>query len=74
MTVRELTPEEREAAERVREEAGTLYNAGQAAIALGVSRRTIMTYVKSGKLVGSKIAGRWQFTRESLLRCLRGEQ
>jgi excisionase family DNA binding protein len=33
---------------------------------LGVSRRTITSYVNDGKLKGSKIGGRWVFTEKQL--------
>lgn len=44
----------------------TLYDVSELAAALDVQERTIREYLKSGKLKGRKMAGRWYVTEEAL--------
>lgn len=69
----EMTEAERAAAEAFKAEAGTLYDVRQVALILGVSTRTVNNYIKSGRLQGVKIGGKWRFAGETLQRFLRGE-
>ncbi|OQA07848.1 MAG: Helix-turn-helix domain protein [Firmicutes bacterium ADurb.Bin373] len=39
-----------------------------------VTRRTIQSYIKDGKIKGQKIGGMWYFTEETLQAFVRGEQ
>lgn len=44
----------------------TLYDVAELAEALDVQERTIREYLKSGKLKGRKMAGKWYVTEEAL--------
>lgn len=50
-----------------------LYDVRQVAAALKVTERSVMNYLKSGKLKGRKISGRWRFTREDIERYINGD-
>ena len=39
-----------------------------------VTRRTIQSYIKDGKIKGQKIGGMWYFTEDNLQAFVRGEQ
>jgi excisionase family DNA binding protein len=41
---------------------------------LGVTHRTLQTYMKNGRLKGVKIGGKWKITEENLKRFLNGEE
>ena len=43
-----------------------MYNVAEMAEILEVSRRTIMNYIKDGKLKCVKVGGRWKITKENL--------
>lgn len=45
-----------------------LYTVQETAELLGVTTRTILTYLKEGKLTGRKIGGKWKMTEEELRR------
>ena len=49
------------------------YTTKQAAAALGVSMRTVMTMLKDGRLHGVKLGRGWRFTETELRRVLGGE-
>lgn len=68
----EMTEAERAAVDAFGAEVQT-YNVKQAAAILKCSTRTINTYIKTGKLHGAKIAGRWYFTKAELERLIRGD-
>ena len=68
----EMTEAERAAVDAFGTEIQT-YNVKQAAAILKCSTRTINAYLKSGRLHGVKVAGRWLITRAELERLLRGE-
>ena len=68
-----LTDNERAEAEAFKANHKT-YSVDQAAVILRVSRRTVMTYIKSGRLTGTKIGGKWRFTEATLKRLLTGDQ
>ena len=40
---------------------------------LGVTHRTLLNYVKSGRLKAVKIGGKWKITAENLAKFLNGE-
>lgn len=40
---------------------------------LGVTHRTLQSYIASGKLKGVKIGGKWKITEDNLRRFLNGE-
>jgi excisionase family DNA binding protein len=44
----------------------TMYSMTETAKIIGVTTRTVSTYLKSGKLAGSKIGGRWHFTEKQI--------
>ena len=69
----ELTEQERAEAEAFKAEAGRFFDVRQAALILGVSTRSIMNYVKAGRLQGSKVGGKWRFAGDVLQRFLRGD-
>lgn len=69
----ELSDAERRAVERFKEGAGETFNIKQAAAILGLTPRTLLSYVKAGRLHGVKIGGRWRFNGDELRRLLRGD-
>lgn len=40
---------------------------------LGVTHRTLQTYIKDGRLKGVKIGGRWKVSEETLRKFINGE-
>ena len=68
----EMTEAERAAVEAFKADNETM-NVKQAAAVLGVSTRTVMSYVASGRLQGVKLGGKWRFTTEELQRLIHGE-
>lgn len=40
---------------------------------LGVAHRTLLTYMKQGRLRGVKIGGKWKVSEETLRRFVNGE-
>ena len=68
-----LTDDERAAAAAFKAE-NELFTVDQVALVLGVSRRTIMNYLKRGQLAGVKIGGKWKFTAETVRRFMAGEE
>jgi excisionase family DNA binding protein len=40
---------------------------------LKVTRRTLLSYIKAGKLTATKIGGKWIVTRENLERFINGK-
>lgn len=44
----------------------TIYTAEETAGVLGVTKRTLLSYIKAGKITGSKIKGHWAFTQENI--------
>lgn len=41
---------------------------------LGVTHRTLQTYIKTGALKGIKLGGKWRVTEENLRKFLNGER
>ena len=41
---------------------------------LGVTHRTLQTYIKDGRLKGVKIGGKWKITEETLKKFINGEE
>ena len=50
-----------------------LYTLTELEDVLGVTHRTLQTYMKSGKLKGVKIGGKWKVTEENLMRFINGQ-
>jgi excisionase family DNA binding protein len=40
---------------------------------LGVTHRTLLTYIKDGKLKGVKIGGKWKISADNLKKFINGE-
>lgn len=40
---------------------------------LGVTHRTLLTYIKDGRLKGVKIGGKWKISEENLKKFINGE-
>ena len=40
---------------------------------IGVTHRTLQTYIKSGRLKGVKIGGKWKISEETLKKFVNGE-
>ena len=51
-----------------------LYNVKETAAILGCSPRTIMTYIKEGRLKFVKIAGKWKISKANLEAYCNGEK
>lgn len=49
-----------------------LYTLTELAPMLGVTPRTLQSYVKSGRLKGVKIGGKWKVTEENLKKFING--
>lgn len=50
-----------------------LYNLTELEPVIGVTHRTLVNYVKSGRLKGTKIGGQWKVTEDNLRKFLNGE-
>lgn len=50
-----------------------LYSTEETAELLGITERTVRTYIKAGKLRAQKVAGTWEISEENLKRFLNGE-
>lgn len=42
------------------------YTADETAAILGVTKRTLIRYLKTGKMIASKIGGRWAITEKQI--------
>jgi len=51
-----------------------LYTLAEIEDVLGVTHRTLQTYVADGRLKGVKIGGKWKITEENLMRFIHGEE
>lgn len=51
-----------------------LYTLKELAQLLEVTERTLHTYIKTGKLKGVKIGGKWKVTEENLQKFINGGQ
>jgi excisionase family DNA binding protein len=51
----------------------SLYTLTEIEPILGVTHRTLLTYIKEGKLKGVKIGGKWRVTEENLKKFINGE-
>ena len=40
---------------------------------LGVTHRTLLTYIKNGRLKGIKVGGKWKVSEENLKKFINGE-
>ncbi|MCZ2417800.1 MAG: helix-turn-helix domain-containing protein [Burkholderiales bacterium] len=50
----------------------TMYDLKEVGEMLGVTRRTLLTYLKDSRIVAQKIGGRWLFTEDNLEDFLKG--
>ena len=50
-----------------------VYTLGEIETMLKVTRRTLLSYIKAGKLTAVKIGGKWIVTRENLERFINGK-
>lgn len=50
----------------------TLYSSAEAAELLGISERTLRTYVQAGRIRATKIGGDWTFTADNIQAFLQG--
>lgn len=51
----------------------TLYTLTELEPVLGVTHRTLQTYIKDGRLKGIKVGGKWRVTEENLKKFINGE-
>ena len=51
-----------------------LYTLSELQPILGVSNRTLHTYIKDGRLKAVKIGGKWKVTEENLKKFVNGEE
>lgn len=51
----------------------TLYTLTELESVLGVTHRTLQTYIKDGRLKGVKIGGKWKVSEENLKKFINGE-
>ncbi len=51
----------------------TLYTLTELESILGVTHRTLQSYIKDGRLKGVKIGGKWKVSEENLKRFINGE-
>lgn len=49
-----------------------IYTVNDIAEALHTTPRTVLNYLRSGRLKGAKIGGKWLVTRENLLELING--
>lgn len=54
-------------------EALKVYNLTEIEPILGVSHRTLLTYVSTGKLKAVKIGGKWKVSEDNLRKFINGE-
>ena len=50
-----------------------LYTVKQVAYLLRVSERTVMNYLKDGRIKGQKVGGKWRITKAEIERFVNGE-
>lgn len=50
-----------------------VYSLAEIAPILGVTHRTLLTYIKDGRLKGVKIGGKWKVSGENLRKFINGE-
>jgi excisionase family DNA binding protein len=50
-----------------------LYSLKELATLLSVTERTLHNYIKSGKMKGQKIGGKWQISESNLRKFVNGE-
>ena len=49
-----------------------IYSLAEIAPILGVTHRTLLTYIKDGRLKGVKIGGKWKVSGENLRKFING--
>lgn len=49
-----------------------MYNIEEAADIIGVTPRTILNYIKQGRILGQKLGRRWYFSEERMKNFLQG--
>jgi len=73
-TYKEYKTMKKDNTERLAElEALKVYTLTEIEGTLGVTHRTLLNYVKSGRLKAVKIGGKWKITAENLAKFLNGE-
>ena len=65
--------EARQEANAAKLDAIRLYTLTELEPILGVTHRTLQTYIKDGRLKGVKIGGKWKVSEETLRRFINGE-
>ena len=50
-----------------------LYNLTELEPVVGVTHRTLVNYIKTGRLTATKIGGQWKVTEENLKKFLNGD-
>ena len=50
-----------------------LYTLTEIEPVLGVTHRTLLTYIKDGRLKGIKVGGKWKVSEENLKKFINGE-
>lgn len=64
---------EREAKRAAELEEMKVYSLTEIEPILGVTHRTLLTYIKDGRLKGVKIGGKWKVSGENLRKFINGE-
>lgn len=65
--------EERNAKNAARLDSIRLYTLSELEPILGVTHRTLQTYIKNGRLKGVKIGGKWKVSEETLKKFINGD-
>lgn len=52
----------------------TLYTLTEIEPILGVTHRTLLSYIKDGRLKGVKVGGKWKVSEENLKKFINGEE
>lgn len=52
----------------------TLYTLTELEPVLGVTHRTLLTYIKDGRLRGVKVGGKWRVSEENLRKFINGAE
>lgn len=71
-TKERTTKRKKETAQRL--DSIRLYSLTELEPILGVTHRTLQTYIKTGRLKGVKIGGKWKVSEDALKRFINGEE
>lgn len=47
-----------------------IFTVKQVAYLFGITERTVMNYIKEGRIKGSKVGGKWRFTKAEIERLI----